>query len=176
MDELKSIDDLTPELKPVNRRLVMAGFAGVGAAALIGGKLTSVQAQDSDDDDDDDDSDDDDYGTTMDPELEAKLLALYDVFLGSVATELGVADTASIDLAIRNGMKAVVDQRFADGEISANRADERKAAIEAAVVPMCIGGRGLGDRMRDRRDGREWDDDDDSDDGDDSDDDATPTT
>jgi Arc/MetJ family transcription regulator len=171
MNELNAL-----ERKSVNRRLVMAGFAGVGAAALIGSKLTGAQAASNNDDSEDDDM--------LNPEQEAALVALYEVFLASVSAELGTTDTATVDLAIRNGLKAVVDKRLADGDISANSATDRKAAIDAAAVPICIhAGEWDDDRRRfggssdDSSDSDSGSDDseDDSSNDDSSDDDVTPT-
>jgi hypothetical protein len=134
---------------PVSRRLVMASWAGMGAAALIGAKLASAKESIptiGDRDDDETCSSDDRRA-----EMEANAAARYATFLASMADTLGAADTASVDRAIRDALKAVVDETLAAGDISANFATERKAAIDAAIVPIAIGG---GSFLRGGRDGR----------------------
>ncbi|MCC6705032.1 MAG: hypothetical protein IT334_09150 [Thermomicrobiales bacterium] len=128
MDELESIT----EGRPVTRRLVMAGWAGLGAAALVGARLAGAQestpgASDTED------------ATDPAADFETTRLLYYSLFLESMSGSLGVADLTSIDLAIRDGLKAVVDHRLAEGEISADSAEERKAAIDAATVPIAVG-------------------------------------
>ena len=56
-----------------------------------------------------------------------------------MSANLGVADLTSIDIAIRESLKSLVDHAYADGEISANSAEERKAAIDEAMVPIAVG-------------------------------------
>lgn len=120
---------------PLNRRRLMAGAAGIGAATLLGARLAGAQEDATPAEDD----------LTTDPRQEAEdaAAALYQNFLGKLALSLGVADAATLDLAIRDALKAIVDETFAAGEISANFATERKAAIDESVAPIGIGAAGF---------------------------------
>ena len=174
------MEDLTVmEPRSINRRVVMAGWAGLGAAALVGAKLASAQ--------DSTPATDDTTGTSTDTtaaDMEAQALAMYEVFLTSVATSLGATDNAAVDLAVRDGLKAIIDQRLADGDISANSATEKKAAIDEAVVPISFlsrraaAGGSMGRGGRSERPGMSDDDDmdDDTMPADDSTAASTPTT
>jgi len=135
MDELEPIT----EGRPVTRRLVMAGWAGLGAAALVGAKLAGAQESTPG-------ATETEGATDPEADLETTRLLHYTLFLESVSASLGVADLTSIDLAIRDGLKAVVDHRFAEGEISSDSAEERKAAIDAATVPISAGAMRSGSR------------------------------
>lgn len=66
----------------------------------------------------------------------------YQDFLAKLATNLGVADAAAVDAAIRTTLKQTVDERLAAGDLSANDATAIKERIDAADVPLgIIGGR-----------------------------------
>lgn len=102
---------------------------------------------------------DDDVDDLDDQAENAARAEAYQDFLGKVTTNLGMSDTAAVDLAIREALKAMVDERFAAGEISRNNADTLKERIDTSAAP--IGILSLGRRMarrRDRRSGRAGDD------------------
>jgi hypothetical protein len=62
--------------------------------------------------------------------------AEYAAFLDALAVNLGVADGATVDAAIRTTMKQVIDERLAAGEISADLAGELKVAIDSGDYPV----------------------------------------
>jgi len=172
------MDTQTPEIVPtpaaedertrdriIGRRIVLAGVAGLGMASLIG--LNAVLAQDSTDDTDDsnDDTDDSDSHTTDDDdsEVDAEIGATYQNFLAKLTTNLGMTDTAEVDLAIRSSLKSMVDEKFTEGSISQNDADAIKERIDIGASPlgvaMLAGMRGRGmERRRKRRNEEEADD------------------
>lgn len=66
----------------------------------------------------------------------------YQDFLAKLATNLGVADAAQVDAAIRTTLKQTVDERQAAGDLSTDEATAIKSRIDAADVPLgLIGGR-----------------------------------
>lgn len=115
------------ESKSINRRIVVAGWAGLGAAALIGSRLASAQ---------DSTTTEDAADAAEESDRETQAAALYEVFLTSVATSLNAVDNATVDVAMRDGLKASVDQLLADGTISADFATEAKTSIDEAAVPI----------------------------------------
>ncbi|HKG24005.1 MAG TPA: hypothetical protein VKB09_00065 [Thermomicrobiales bacterium] len=66
----------------------------------------------------------------------------YQEFVAGLAANLGVADAATVNAAIRTTLKQLIDAEFAAGNISANDATALKAAIDAAESPLRIGGFG----------------------------------
>jgi Arc/MetJ family transcription regulator len=67
----------------------------------------------------------------------------YDDFVAALAVELGISDPATVDAAIKETLKQQVDEQLAAGEISANRATELKARIDAGDFGPLFGfGRG----------------------------------
>jgi hypothetical protein len=75
----------------------------------------------------------------------------YDEFVGGLAANLGIVDATTVDTAIKETLKQMVDQKFADGEISANAATAMKERIDAGEFSLGlgrIGGFGPGDGHR----------------------------
>lgn len=70
--------------------------------------------------------------------------AEYAAFLDTLAANLGLADGATIDAALRTTMKQLIDERLAAGEISADLATELRAAIDGGDYPVRIHGPGVG--------------------------------
>ena len=83
-----------------------------------------------------------DGGTVTDRQAERE--ARYAAFLDALAVNLGVADGETIDAAIRTTLKQMIDERLAAGEISANLADELKAAIDSGDYRVGLHLRGIG--------------------------------
>ena len=77
----------------------------------------------------------------------------YQDFLAKLATNLGVADAAQVDAAIRTTLKQTVDERLAVGDLSANDATAIKERIDAADVPLGMLGGRHGGFARDGLDG-----------------------
>ena len=153
--------------RPLGRRNVIAGIAGFGIAASIGAR--EVLAQESTpevDDSDESDPGEDDQAPTG--EMAAERGAAYENFVGKVSTNLGEPDTAAVDTAIRDALKAMVDEQFDAGKISENLATKLKEKIDTSPAPLPIGMRGglrqhrmerRGKRRHDRRDGKDGSDD-----------------
>ena len=80
--------------------------------------------------------------TTTDPW--AARQAEQDAFLDALAANLGVADGATVEAAIKTTMKQLVDERLAAGEISADDAEAIKAAIDSGDYPVGLHLPGLG--------------------------------
>lgn len=76
----------------------------------------------------------------------------YQEFVSSLAANLGDIDTGTVDTAIRTTLKDLIDAELAAGEIAANDATERKAAIDASEAPIriSVSGRNRGHGGRDR--------------------------
>jgi hypothetical protein len=73
--------------------------------------------------------------------------ALYQSFLGKLATNLGLSDPKAVDTAIRTSLKSLVDDQLAAGHISGDNATALKQRIDAATVPLGmfgVGGEGYG--------------------------------
>lgn len=120
----------------ITRRRVVAGAAGLGAASLLG--LRMAQAQDT--------TATPGAGTDTDSTVTSETTDATDLraesyqdFVSKLAANLGVTDTATVDTAIRDALKAIVDDHLAAGEISANSATERKTEIDASVSPLRVG-------------------------------------
>jgi hypothetical protein len=64
---------------------------------------------------------------------------LYEDFLTNLAKNLGVADAKTVDTAIRDSLKRLVDDQFNAGHISADLANALKSRIDSAEVPIRIG-------------------------------------
>jgi len=144
--------------RPIGRRNVIAGIAGLGVAAGIG--VTQVVAQTATP------SATRETGGTTDqqPDKIAEIGAAYQDFVGKLTTNLGESDTAKVDTAIRDALKAMVDDQYTAGNISRNLADDLKSRIDSSDAPLAVamlGGMGLRriERRRDRRHGGQDDDD-----------------
>jgi len=138
--------------RPLGRRNVIAGIAGLGIAAGIG--ASQVLAQDATP------TPSDETGGTTDqqPDKMAEIGAAYDDFVGKLTTNLGESDTAKVDTAIRDALKAMVDDQYNQGNISRNLADDLKSRIDSSDAPLAvamIAGRGILriEHRRDRRHG-----------------------
>jgi hypothetical protein len=145
--------------RPIGRRNVIAGIAGLGVAAGIG--ASQVLAQDATPSATEEPSD-----TTIDeqPGKMAEIGAAYQDFVGKLATNLGESDTAKVDTAIRDALKAMVDDQYTAGNISRNLADDLKSRIDSSDAPLAVamlGGMGFRrvERRRDRRHDGQNDDD-----------------
>jgi hypothetical protein len=168
----------------VNRRtLVAKGSASAFALSLAGlAANRAVNAQDATPEPGS--TTDNGNGTTGTAESkEAEAGTKYQEFVAALATNLGASDAATVDTAIRTTLKGLVDAELAAGDIAANDATERKAAIDASVAPIRIGGfgghdgpGGFGGERGGRGNSRPGDDADDSDDGAAPGVNATPTT
>ena len=160
------MDDDSTENTPasaLNRRRVLAGTAGLGAAALLGAKL--VQAQTA-------------TGTPEAGTTETDEQTYYDNFVGKLAANLNISDAATVDTAIRDSLTEIVDEELAGGHISQDTATKLKENIASGDVPFLFPGRrGMGRRGGESHGGKPDDKNDDS--GESTDDDsvdATPTS
>lgn len=155
----------TPTLtSSLNRRRVLAGTAGIGAAALLGARL--VRAQDS--------TATPGAGTTTTETTNEQ--TYYNDFVSKLAANLNISDAATVDKAIRDSLTQIVDEELAGGHISQDTANKLKQNIATGDVPFLFPGRhdrdGKGRWRGDKHDSNESDDD--SNDSNSSD--ATPTT
>jgi hypothetical protein len=117
--------------RPIGRRNVIAGIAGLGIAAGIG--VTQVVAQDATP------SATEETGAGTDQTTrEAKVGAAYQDFIGKLTTNLGESDPAKVDTAIRDALKAMVDEQFDAGTISANLRDDLKSRIDSSDAPLGV--------------------------------------
>ncbi len=170
--------------KPIGRRAVFAGAAGLGLATLVGGTL--VRAQDTPDTGEstpttgtDTDTDTTTDETTSSDEVAAG--ARYDDFVSRLASHLGIADSTQVDTGIRTTLTDLVDARLAAGEISANDADAARTAITDSPAPLgglfrAGHGDGPGGFGRGRGDSNDSDSSDQDDDDTDATDETTPAT
>lgn len=136
--------------KPIGRRTVFAGAAGLGLATLVGGTL--VRAQDTPATGEATPTTGTDTDTTTDEatlreEFAAEAGARYDDFVSRLAGNLGITDSTQVDTGIRTTLTDLVDARLAAGEISANDADAARTAIADNPAPL------VGLFMAGRRDG-----------------------
>lgn len=142
-------------IHPVGRRMFVAGATGLGLATLLG--VGAAFAQDDSDEEDDTDLDEttddlDDDDAAEDAAKAAQAGEAYQNFVGKLTTNLGLTDTATVDLAIRDALKAMVDEKFAEGSISQNDADALKERIDTGVSPLgVVGLAGMRGRGRKRR-------------------------
>jgi hypothetical protein len=146
--------------RTIGRRDVIAGVSGIGLAGVFG--LRQARAQDELEDDED-------GGSTTEIEVFGRPMPgeLYQNFAAKVAAALGEADRAVVDTAIRDALKAIIDDRFDAGEISRNLATELKEKIDTSEVPlMALGVGGFGkaraERIHKRRRNRRRDERDDA--------------
>jgi hypothetical protein len=147
----------------VGRRTMLGGLAAIGAAGLIGASHTVAQEATPDASDSE--------SATTDKFAEAG--ERYQFFVAQLAVGLGQSDVAAVDAAIRAALRAVVEDRFAAGEISRNDADALISQIDTSVAPIKAGFH-RGRRIGGPRDGRS--DDSDGVGGSGEDDDSLPTT
>jgi hypothetical protein len=129
------MDDDSTENTPastLNRRRVLAGTAGLGAAALLGAKLVQAQTATG--------TPDAGTGTTDTDEQ-----TYYDNFIGKLAANLNISDAATVDTAIRASLTEIVDEELAGGHISQDTATRMKENIASGDVPFLFPGRrGMG--------------------------------
>src|SRR5262245_57457236 len=117
------------------RRFVVGGSVSAAALAMAGlAAQRAVNAQDA--------TPVPSTGTATPGTTQTESQSRYQEFVAGLATNLGVADAATVDSAIRTTLKQMVDSEFAAGNISANDATALKAAIDAAESPLRIGGFG----------------------------------
>jgi hypothetical protein len=119
--------------RPMGRRNVIAGIAGIGVAAGIG--ATRVVAQDATP------SATEEPGTgtgTDQTTKDAEIGAAYQDFVGKLTTNLGESDPTKVDTAIRDALKAMVDEQFDAGTISANLRDDLKSRIDSSDFPLGV--------------------------------------
>jgi hypothetical protein len=136
--------------RPVGRRNVIAGIAGLGIAAGIG--VTQVVAQTATPSATDQTGD----TATAQTDKAAEIGAAYTNFVGKLTTNLGESDPTKVDTAIRDALKAMVDEQFDAGNISRNLADDLKTRIDSSNAPLAVamlGGMGL-HRMERRQERR----------------------
>jgi hypothetical protein len=139
---LKELTGRAPVSTSITRRRMVAGAAALGAVSLAG--IRSAQAQDTTT------PATPGADTTESTDQVSQAAESYQNFVLKLATNLGVADAASVDTGIRDALKTMVDERLAAGEISANFATERKTEIDASEAPLWVGfgergGHGFGD-------------------------------
>ena len=121
--------------RPHGRRAVLAGAAGLGIAAIAGGSFAVAQATP-------DASDGTTTGTTTNDtttdtaDRSAEAAARYDDFVTRLSGNLSIGDSTTVDAAIRAALTAMVDERLAAGEISANDATAAKAEIASSPSPV----------------------------------------
>jgi len=145
----------------LNRRRVLAGAAGLSAAALLGAKLVQAQTATG--------TPETGTGTTETDEQ-----TYYDNFVGKLATNLNISDAATVDTAIRASLIEIVDEELAGGHISQDTATKLKENITSGDVPFLFPGRrGMG-RHRGGKPGDKSDDNGETTDDDSVD--ATPTS
>ena len=133
----------------LGRRTFVAAATGVGLASILG--IGVAFAQDDDDDDETDDTDMDDVFDDDADEIN-QIGEGYQNFLGKLTKNLGLPDSATVDLAIRDALKAMVDEKFADGSISKNDADALKDRIDTGASPLGVAMLGgIAGRGRERR-------------------------
>jgi hypothetical protein len=118
----------------IGRRNILAGIGGLGLAGAVG--INRVLAQEATPTA----SDDEDGGETdvepADVDFEREIGDAYDNFVAKLAEQLGDTDAATVDTAIRNALKAMVDQEFDEGNISRNLATEIKERIDESEAPI----------------------------------------
>jgi hypothetical protein len=146
----EEVDATSLGSRMVGRRNVVAGIAALGGAGVFG--VTRAAAQD---DPDDDSLDDEDDLLEMAPEIGEA----YQSFVAKLAANLGEGDVTVVDAAIRDALAAMVEERFAAGEISRNLADELIERIQTGEAPLAVAliAAMRGRRMERRK--RRWDDD-----------------
>jgi hypothetical protein len=138
--------------RTIGRRDVIAGISGMGLAGVFGLRQAGAQDEVEDDEGDEDD------GSTMEIEVFGRPVPgeRYQDFVAKLAASLGETDPAVVDTAIRDALKAIVDERFDAGEISRNLADEIKEKIDTSEAPLmavAVGGHGMAraERIHKRR-------------------------
>ena len=149
--------------RPVGRRSVIAGIAGLGIASGMG--ISRTLAQESTPEATDEEGTDQGTSDDISAEREAEIGAAYQNFVGKLAANLGETDTAAVDTAIRDALKAIVDEEFAAGNISQNLTTELKDRIDASPAPLRLGRLGgmRGGRLERRKDRQDDESDSDSD-------------
>ena len=143
----------------VGRRAILGGMAALGVASAF--SVSRAFAQDATP------STTDDTGDTV-TDRDAQRAADYQLFVSQLGAALQVTDTAVVDTAVRDALKAVVDQHVTDGDLAQNDADALKAEIDASEAPIALKG-GVDRHTRPGRDRNRDSDDDDNDTDDDAD-------
>jgi len=106
----------------MHRRLQVLGLSAAAVAVLGIGALTDrgVFAQEATP-----------PATTETPASSADASSAYDEFVEGLAANLGIADAATVDTAIKETLKQRVDEELAAGNIAANAATALKERIDA---------------------------------------------
>ena len=117
----------------VGRRNVVAGLAGIG---LAGVGISRVFAQDATSTPTDDATADatpavGSSGETTTPATH------YETFIQNLASELGT-DAATVDAAIRDSLKAMVDDKLAAGAITEDQATKARTWIDESPAPIRV--------------------------------------
>jgi hypothetical protein len=113
--------------RSIGRRNVIAAVTGMGLAGAFGIRQTLAQ-------DEVENEDDEDGAAFEHPEFSEQ----YRNFVTKLARALGETDPEVVDTAIRDALKAIVDEQFDAGEISRNLATEIKARIDASDAPLGV--------------------------------------
>jgi hypothetical protein len=110
----------------------------MGLAGVFGLRQAGAQDEYEEDEEDGDD------GSTMEIEVFGRPMRgeLYQDFVAKVAAALGETDLAVVDTAIRDALKAIIDERVEAGEISRNLATELRERIDTSEVPLMVLGVG----------------------------------
>lgn len=127
----------------LNRRRVLAGTAGIGAALLTGAHFAQAQSTPGADE-------------PKESRPETNEAEQYTLFVSKLAGNLGIADSATVDKAIRDSLTQMTDEALAAGEISEEAATRMKEYVATAPVPFLFGAFGH-DRARKRRQERRED-------------------
>lgn len=112
----------------IDRRNVLAGIAGVG---LAGVGVTRVFAQDSTPTAEETPA----VGAGDESTPTSTTSTKYDTFVANLAAELG-SDSTTVDTAIRDSLKLMVDDSLAAGDITEDEATERKTKIDESTSPI----------------------------------------
>ena len=143
----------------LGRRNVLAGIAGMGVAGGLG--ITRVLAQETDPTPSDPQTTD--SGGTIESDTgEENTLndgvargEKYQDFVAKLAANLGESDPATVDTAIRDSLKSMVDDVFNAGDISKNAATSIKEAIDTSDAPIAVAMLGgMRERVLNQRGGR----------------------
>lgn len=135
-DSTHAAETDSPASHRIDRRVLFAGLTGLGLAGTLGVSRTLAQEEPSDED-----------GARVPG-------AAYDDFIGKLAANLGNVDATVLDTAIRDALKAMIDERFDEGSISSDRATRLKERIDTSETPLAVVMLGGGNRRRRRRKNR----------------------
>ena len=137
MDAFEVVKDEAGERAVIGRRNLLAGIGGLGLAGVIGiNRVLAQEATPTATDDEDASDDPDAVVEDAFADAEREIGEAYQNFVAKLADQLGNTDAATVDTAIRNALKAMVDQEFDEGNISRNLATEIKERIDASEAPL----------------------------------------